>query len=201
LQTADGSKKESFLLLSAICGLQTNYQFKEQPLTINKPMKALTTITLLIVTLTLNGCGDTSRPKDLPKLYPCTITITQEGKPLIGATVEFIPADAANAKFRAVSTTGEDGSVNMSTYGFAGAPAGKYKVIVTKTMDDDFVYAAEVNPESGEKDIVSFHTYRLVEEKYSTAETTPFEIEITGKERSVTKTFDAGKAVKEKVPN
>ncbi|MDR0521247.1 MAG: hypothetical protein LBH00_05270 [Planctomycetaceae bacterium] len=164
-------------------------------------MKALTTITLLIVTLTLNGCGDTSRPKDLPKLYPCTITITQEGKPLIGATVEFIPADAANAKFRAVSTTGEDGSVNMSTYGFAGAPAGKYKVIVTKTMDDDFVYAAEVNPESGEKDIVSFHTYRLVEEKYSTAETTPFEIEITGKERSVTKTFDAGKAVKEKVPN
>jgi hypothetical protein len=32
--------------------------------------------------------------------------------------------------------TGEDGLVNMSTYGFAGAPAVKYKLIVTKTMTE-----------------------------------------------------------------
>ncbi|MDR0521444.1 MAG: hypothetical protein LBH00_06285 [Planctomycetaceae bacterium] len=162
-------------------------------------MKALTTITLLIVTITIiSGCGDASRPKDLPKLYPCTVTITQEGKPLADAMIEFVPADAANAKFRAVSMTGKDGSVKMATYGFTGAPAGKYKVVVTKTMNDDIVYAAEVNPSSGEKDIVSYNTYRMVDEQYSSAETTPFEIEITGKERSVTKTFDAGKAVKVK---
>ncbi|MDR0521710.1 MAG: hypothetical protein LBH00_07635 [Planctomycetaceae bacterium] len=46
--------------------------------------------------------------------------------------------------------------------------------------------------------IIRYNTYRLVEEQYTSAETTPFEIEITGKERNVTKTFDAGKAVKVK---
>ncbi|MDR3232326.1 MAG: hypothetical protein LBT46_01430 [Planctomycetaceae bacterium] len=143
-------------------------------------MKHLIIITLLIFVTLIAGCRDTSKPVDLPKLYPCTITITQEGVPLAGAMIELLPADGSSVKYRAVTVTGEDGKAAMATYRHAGVPVGKFKVVVDK---DDFGAAKNAD------------TYRLVEAKYSSAETTPLEIEITGKGR-VEKTFDVGKAVK-----
>ncbi|MDR2641984.1 MAG: hypothetical protein LBC74_04245 [Planctomycetaceae bacterium] len=58
---------------------------------------------LFFVLLSVLGCGGSSGPKDLPKLYPCVITITQEGKPLDNAVVELAAAettDQNNSKYQ-----------------------------------------------------------------------------------------------------
>ncbi|MDR1491221.1 MAG: DUF4198 domain-containing protein [Planctomycetaceae bacterium] len=143
--------------------------------------------------LLCSGCQKNSQPDDLPKLYPCIITITQDGKPLEDAGVELAAEDQSAAKYRAVTKTDAEGKAVMSTYGHNGAPAGKYKVVVSKKVDDDFVYGTS---STGDKEIQKYNTYRTVEPKYSDAKTTPHEIEITGKEKRAEATFDVGKAIK-----
>jgi hypothetical protein len=150
-------------------------------------------ISLIFTVVSLTGCGkDNSRPKDLPLLYPCVVTIIQEGKPLDRAVVEFIAVDAA-AKYRAVSITDTNGHVAMSTYGFDGVPAGKYKICVWKTVIEGVIQSTN---KEGESVNTEGTEYQAVEPKYADAKTTPHEIEITGKGKKVEQTFDVGKAVK-----
>jgi hypothetical protein len=149
---------------------------------------------LFIVVLILGGCSDSGKPSDLPSLYPCTITVTQDGLPLAEAAVELVSTDPAGAKYRAASITGKDGKVSMTTYGFSGVPIGKYKVVISKNIQDDLVYAD--NPSTGQKEITSFQKYQTVEPKFSSAETTPHEIEITGKDKKTDHIFDVEKSVK-----
>ena len=47
------------------------------------------TYILLLPLLFLFGCTDSDRPSDMPKLYPCTVSVTQGGRPLEGAIVTF----------------------------------------------------------------------------------------------------------------
>jgi hypothetical protein len=146
-------------------------------------MRTLTTITLIIVTLTLNGCGDASRPKDLPLLVPCTLTITQDGKPLAEATVILEPADEATGQgYMGAGTTNAGGVSKITTSGFPGVRAGKFKVTVIKGE----------SPSSEEM-------WSFVEAQYTSGATTPHVLEVTGKEKHVMQTFDVGKAVREKV--
>lgn len=104
----------------------------------------------------------------------------QGGVPLAEAAVE-LAAVGEGVKYRSSSFTDASGRAVMSTYGFPGVPAGKYKVIVKKTLVDGTV------------------EYRTVEAEYSDAETTPYEIEVTGKGKSAA-TFDVGKAIKIELP-
>jgi 5-hydroxyisourate hydrolase-like protein (transthyretin family) len=143
--------------------------------------------------LMILGCKDKPQPEDLPKLYPCIVTITQDGKPLEDAAVELIAEDQSNAKYQPVTKTDTEGKAVMSTYGYKGAPAGKYKVVISKKIDDDFVYGTS---STGDKEVQKYNTYRTVEPKYSDSKTTPHEIEVTGKEKTVEATFDVGKAIK-----
>jgi hypothetical protein len=147
-----------------------------------------------LVCLISFGCADSARPNDLPKLYPCTITITQSNTPLAGATVEFVPTNQPDAKYHALAITDDNGNVQMSTYGYAGVPLGTYKIIVRKNIDDDFVYA--IDESSGEQNIVSYKKYQLVESKFINAETTPHEIEITNKRNHTKTTLDVGEPIK-----
>ncbi|MDR2170329.1 MAG: hypothetical protein LBP59_09320 [Planctomycetaceae bacterium] len=156
-------------------------------------MRNYTLIFVCLSFICLAGCGDSSRPKDLPELFPCTIMITQDGKPLSDAIVKLISQTDIDAKYNPVTVTGIDGIVKMSTYGFAGVPAGKYKIVVIKNIDDDIVYRTD---DAGERVVVSYKTYRLVEKQFSDTATTPHEIEITGKEKSVEANFDVGKPIK-----
>ncbi|MDR0337760.1 MAG: carboxypeptidase-like regulatory domain-containing protein [Planctomycetaceae bacterium] len=148
----------------------------------------------VIAALIVVGCSTSDKPTDLPSLYPCTVTITQNNSPLAEAMVEFVPVDSSNAKYRAASITDENGKVSMKTYGFPGVPIGKYKVVVSKNIQDDLVYA--YNPSTEQKEIVSFKKYQMVDPQYSSAETTPHEIEITDKKRKEQYVFDVGKTVK-----
>jgi hypothetical protein len=144
----------------------------------------------------LSGCGGASRPADLPPLYPLTITVTQDGKALPEAVIKFVAQADENAKYKPVAITGADGKVALSTYGFPGVPAGTYKVTITKNVDDDFVTKTD---DAGEKQIISYKTYRTVEAKFSDVATTPFEIEVSPKRKNSEETFDVGKAVREKM--
>ncbi|MDR1484638.1 MAG: hypothetical protein LBT09_07420 [Planctomycetaceae bacterium] len=158
-------------------------------------MSKIIYVALLIFVLTIAGCGDKSRPSDLPPLYPCTVTVTQDGQPLEGAIIRFEPMDSAGATYQAAAVSSADGTALMKTYGFQGSPVGKYKVIVTKIVSESTEY--KLNESTGKEEPVNSKRYRLIEPQFTSAKTTPLEIEITGKEKNVLKTFDVGKAVKE----
>lgn len=150
-------------------------------------------ISLTLIIISFTGCGrNDSRPKDLPPLVPCAVTITQDGQPLSGATVSFVPVDAAAAKYQASAITDDTGKAVATTYGFNGVPVGKYKVCVWKTLTEGVTQVMD-----GYGDMVDSPgiEYRTVELLYSDSQTTPLEIEITSKKTPLM-SFDVGKPVK-----
>jgi hypothetical protein len=118
---------------------------------------------------------------------------------LEGASVELAATeetDQNNTKYKSLAITDVEGKVAVSTYGYKGVPIGKYKVVVTKNIDDDPIY--KTNPSTGREEIISYKTYKTVEPQFSDVKTTPHKIEITGKGKKVEITFDVGKAIKVK---
>ncbi|MDR0521376.1 MAG: hypothetical protein LBH00_05935 [Planctomycetaceae bacterium] len=146
-------------------------------------MKNILIVTLMI-SVSLIGCGQYSpKPKNLPLLIPCTLTITQENKPLAGAFVMFEPADeATGTAYMGGGVTDANGCAKITTSSFPGVRTGKFKVTVTKGE----------SPAPGEM-------WSFVEALYTSGATTPHVLEVTGKEKQVIKTFDVGKAIREKV--
>jgi len=128
----------------------------------------------------------------LPPLYPCTVSVTQDGAPLEGAYVELVSQDAQ--KYRPSAAADASGKATLLTYGFPGAPAGKYKITVRKTIEDDIVYRID---EYGEQSVASSNRYELVDDRYHDAKQTPHEIEITSKKVDIT--IDVGAAVRKKM--
>lgn len=150
-------------------------------------------VTNFLVFFLFSGCSKSDRPADLPQLYPCTVTIMQDGNPLAGASVGLVAI--TEVKYRSSSITDEKGCASMITYGFPGVPESKYKVTVRKEIMGDMVYGD--NPSTGEKNaLIRYNTYRTVEPKYSSVDQSPHEIEITNSKRGTEQTFDIGKAVK-----
>ena len=88
------------------------------------------------------GCKDKSRPADLPDdMSPCEITITQDGTPLAGATVDL--QYTTNVKYNTSGVTDENGVAIMKTYGYAGAQQGTAKVRVDKLVTEGASEAEE----------------------------------------------------------
>ena len=147
---------------------------------------------LLLTVTSFAGCAKDTRPKDFPPLFPCAITITQDGKPLEGATVNLVPMEGTDSKYQASATTGADGKAVIKTYGYDGTPAGKFKVCVWKTLTES---GGKTTDGYGEEIDAPGIEYRTVEEIYSDAKTTPHEIEVVGKDTAPV-SFDVGKSVK-----
>ena len=146
--------------------------------------------------MSITGCSnDTSRPADLPPLFPAEITITQEGTPLAGATVALEASGGTGSNYHPAGITDESGKAVVSTYGFNGAPAGTYKIIVRKTVVEDVKQVIDAYGDLVDDAGVE---YRTVERRYSSAETTPHEIEITTSRDTTRVTFDVGRAIKER---
>jgi len=136
------------------------------------------------------GCSDSLRPSDLPPLFPCTITVTQGGVPLSGAFVALVSLEPQ--KYRPTAVTDADGNAVMLTYGHPGAPAGRYKIVVRKTIEDNIVMGIN---EYGEQAVISSNRFETVYARYSNAETTPHEIEVTTRGRTRI-TIDVGEPVR-----
>ena len=83
------------------------------------------------------GCGPKA-PEGFPRVYPCTITVNKEGKPLVDAAVTLLPETKGTGAWAIAGMTGADGvaaiSTVQSTYTARGVPEGKYKVTVTKVV-------------------------------------------------------------------
>ena len=144
---------------------------------------------ILILTLFLfclflgSGCKRQLRPADLPKLYPCKITILdKEGNPLPKVTVAVNPEDP-NSKWGASGGTDASGVADILTAGkYRGLPPGKYSVslwlfenIKGKASDADTGEAVEV-----------VQTNNLMPMEYSLSSKTPFHLEMEPKAMSFT---------------
>lgn len=167
----------------------------------NKRYKQLSVLVLLFLP-TFVSCKQSNVPEDLPSLTPCVVTLTQENEPLEGATI-VLTAVSGNQKWYAGGLTGPDGSTSLSTNGrYAGAPSGKFKVVVTKILGEpsklpprpaegDPGFAEWMTMSAKEKPV----SYSFVEETYTQPNSTPHEVEIAGRKK-LSFSFDVGKKVK-----
>ena len=151
-------------------------------------MKTSTAIFLsavLCCVLLSAGCGGGGRakPKDMPPLYPVTLTFTQEGVPVDEASIVL----NSSGKWAVAGMTDEKGEVNLVTNGFYdGAPEGSYKIAVTKIVYEKNSAGTIVKQTD------------VIPDQFKREATTPLEIEIGKKDNN--KTFDLGKAVSINVP-
>jgi hypothetical protein len=136
------------------------------------------------------GCKkDDGRPKDMPNLHSVSITVIQDDKPLEGATVALeavIPS-----QYSASGVTNSSGVAVLKTYGFTGAPAGDYVVLVTKIVAEN---QTEVKTPEGGTYLAGGDSYNYVDSRYRGKDTSTFNITVT--EKGAKETFDVGKAVR-----
>lgn len=162
-------------------------------------------IILCFILLTIPAAGgcQARRPSDLPRLMPCRITLLQDGNPLERANVTLRSVDEEQNWYPG-GHSDASGTLDIYTNGrYKGAPAGRYKVIVTKTeMDDDHIPPAPSEDDPAHVKWTNKYKnlepdwYSLIEKKYTLRETTPHEIEIL-KGKKCEATFDVGKKVRD----
>jgi hypothetical protein len=129
------------------------------------------------------GCSNQrDKPKDLPALFPCTLTFTQDGAPLDGANISL----HSKSKWSVGGVTDENGNVKLVTNGFYdGVPADTYKIVVRKVVE------VESNGE-----VVS--RTDVINAKFKKEGTTSLEITIS--QGNNDQTFDLGKVVNISLP-
>ena len=185
--------------------LQHNNRGHSPRLSIFLIMQTRILLALTLVLCVLSGCQGEKRPDGLPELFPCVITIIQGGQPLEGADIRLVPEDR-QLGWTSNGKTDASGKAKISTHtGFAGAPAGTFKVLVSKmemspsqvpeiTKDASPAERAEyANKISAEKRI----RYTLVKREFDDVKATPHSITIAiGKNEA---TFDVGEAIKEEM--
>lgn len=155
-----------------------------------KQIKVLLATTCIVALVVFVGCNGKKKPDGLPKLFPCSVTITQGGSPLEGATVSLF---SDSSSWGAAGTTNESGVAKIFTYGdFAGAPEGVYKVTVEKNRLDSDVDLTNLSP----NETPNVTAIDLVNVKYKNRDTTDLTLEVKGK---TTASFDVGEAVEEEV--
>jgi len=165
-------------------------------------MKQLLTLFPCVLILFVAGCGE-KRPDGMPPLHPTSFTFKQDGVPLEGAMVTLIAQDAANSQWSLGGATDRNGVLRVQTQGFNGAPAGNYKIVVTKTETEGTAAAAteESSDLGGSRPVAAAggqKSFYLVDSKYRSAGTTDLEFEI--KPGRNAETFDLGPAVRDEIP-
>ena len=157
---------------------------------------------ILILSICLTGCGaGDGRPADMPRLFPTTITIVQDGVPLAGASVVLIPDDGSRDWYVS-GATNESGVAEMvASSRWSGAPNGQYRVIVRKFESD----ASRIPPLPDDADEAAraahefrtaeerLNTYTLVESIFTDPARTPLTLTVDG---VTNETLDVGAAVR-----
>jgi len=159
-------------------------------------------ITLLLVVSFLIGCRSAT-PEGMPRLYPVSIEITQEGNPLEEATVTLVSDDPELGRWVPTGITNASGVAVLQTNGlYSGAPLGTYKVVIAKRVTEphpnpELAGAERGTPEEARYDQLNRErkTFTYVEPQYSSIADTPLTIEVVAGQR--TYSVDAGKRVQE----
>ena len=161
-------------------------------------------ITLSLVSVMTTGCGE-SLPPGMPKLYPTSITVIQEGEPLEGAMVLLIPEDASLNDWGPGGITNASGVAVMLTNGqYRGAPLGKYKVTVTKTEREPHPHPEWANLPMNDPNFRQFlriseslKAYNHVELNFGSRDRTPLQVEVTAGQR--THSVDVGARIRTEI--
>jgi hypothetical protein len=151
-----------------------------------------------LLTLFFAGCGE-KMPEGMPVLVKnAAITVIQDGKPLPDAKVILILRDG-NSQWTVGGQTDVSGVAKLVTHGqYSGAPAGKYKVIVSKREEPVSKYKEPQPGQSPEefqalRNSEKLTAYHLVDPAYNAASSTPASVEIS--ENAPKASIDVGKAV------
>jgi len=158
-------------------------------------MRTILILSLFLALLLYTGCNrNDGRPADMPKLYPVTISIIQDGQPLDGATVTLIAKTPAVAQYGTSSgTTTATGTATIRTYGYDGVPIGDYTVLVEKRVTEG---EREIIQEGmGVVGTIGGRVFQLVNTQFTAQATTPLSISVAER-RGATETFDVGAAVR-----
>ena len=150
-----------------------------------------------------SGCGGEQLPPGMPKLYPATLTVMQDGQPLAGAEVTIVNVDPS-VSWSAGGMTDQNGLLRLRTMGrYNGAPVGTYKVAVSKTEIPDIALPEEPSTPEEQREYnrilreIEENTFFLVDQKFG-LERTELEVEITPSNLRVT--VDVSPAIRVKVP-
>jgi len=146
------------------------------------------------------GCGP-KLPDGMPKLYPVTITVTQDGTPMEGADVIL----SGVGDWMSTGTTDANGLAKLYTLGqYVGVPAGTHKVTVTKVVAEG--EKPPPNPFDAEsqrvfqeyqragKTYVQFHT---TAREYRIPDTSPLSVEVKSGVKNVS--VDVKGTIKEEI--
>ncbi len=156
--------------------------------------RSFAVVSLLVFGLLgIGGCSNEPLPNGMPDLQPLVLTVTQQGAPLEGATVQLISADPSISRWASGGVTNSEGQVNLKTLGqYEGVVPGTYKVTVYKmAFDGDSTPAMADSPSSGG----STKAFLVVDPKYQAETTTPVKIEVA-KGIDTLPAIDIGAAVK-----
>ncbi|MDR2171059.1 MAG: hypothetical protein LBP59_13025 [Planctomycetaceae bacterium] len=147
-------------------------------------IKAIVFLLVFIVCLSCNRRPALERPKDMPKLLTCYVTVTFGEKPIEGVIVSLVPVESPESKWRPSGITNKKGvATPSSSYGFKGVPEGKYFVSFTKVVD---------NPDYDEENPASLPNRSLIPLKYGIGKSKEI-IEIkAGKKNEFSYTLESG---------
>jgi hypothetical protein len=174
------------------------YKYNYSSITIKIIMlrQYLAGIFVLFLTI-LVGCSQNVH-EGLPPLYPCNITVIQDGKPLAGANVSLVRFDG-DMKWVVCGTTNSSGVTAIQTQmRYAGAPEGKYKVRISKTVSEGEPKLVPSGDSEQPLSIGDIPSYFVIDPKYDHFNTTPFEISIA-KDKTNGESFDVGQSIKQPV--
>ncbi len=92
---------------------------------------------LYILIIGTVGCGGGTDSKQLPKTAPASGVVTLNGKPLVFATVTFVPQGATKG-IECVGMTDESGKYTLKQVrGGEGVPPGEYRVVINQLATSD----------------------------------------------------------------
>jgi len=153
------------------------------------------------IVVCLVGCPGEKRPDGMPPLYPAAcVKVVQDGKPLEDAYVSLRPDDKG-MKWGIGGKTDTQGVAQLWTHGkYKGAPAGTFKVVVTKEVKEgekEYVDALTRNDQKA-ADAIKVQQFSFVEDKFTVERLTPLTLEITSSSKTLE--VDVSPAVKNEKP-
>lgn len=171
-------------------------------------MKKMLFASIAILTaLVAQGCGGPKAPADMPKLFPTTITITQEGAPCEDAIVQLVKPEEPTYKWLIGGRTDAQGKCEIKTQGkYKGAPEGSFAVVVYKTVTLESETrkaqpSCPADPEEARIWSQKVHeeerVFEHVDTKYKKATTTDLKIDVVSGKND--QSFDVGPAIEEEV--
>jgi hypothetical protein len=150
------------------------------------PIKLIVHKIVVLLLLFLFGCSCNHtplKPEGFPQLYPCTVIVEQESKPISGVQVSMRSTDPS-VTWSVGGTTDTNGTLKVLTHGVhLGAPAGEYKILLIKQKENEYPNSTRIEsttPISSEKNISQEELGDCldIDQKYSDVTTTPFTITV-----------------------